>query len=329
MACAIGEVHMLAACLNDPHGVGAAAQISLTRGNGRVCDEATIKRDHALGYGECTSDARAAADVQTGAAAWASSKTPRAGESAEAQAYREKVARGRFQQCAIFHGAASDGSQLAHIFNVLGTPTESDIRNLRLLPVCELQLRNLVRTVVAQSKGLPLPRWPSRRPYEHEVVAQIQQLRVRHPMATDDALRKHVMGLPENRREMPYCSRIQKDYELELYRGFKARGLARPLKTPRTLSSAAGEDEAEEDEDMCRDEVIDIDAHGLPAMDLEAYLSGKGIPAYVGALLSGMLRWDPDARLRPAAALELPLLGSVFVPDAAFAAEAASAMTPT
>lgn len=71
---------------------------------------------------------------------------------------REVSPPGSAYSYSLFHGAANDGSQLAHIINLLGTPTSSEIAAMRLPPQHEKELRGIVATI-ANALGVALPKY--------------------------------------------------------------------------------------------------------------------------------------------------------------------------
>lgn len=46
--------------------------------------------------------------------------------------------------CGLFHGYSSDGAQLMHVMNVLGTPTPADMDAMRIVGACRLCLEAIV-----------------------------------------------------------------------------------------------------------------------------------------------------------------------------------------
>jgi serine/threonine protein kinase len=141
LAVAISEILLLSHSLSS---VTAAKLISLTRGDGRIESSSTTTTETVPKTLE--QDFFPAPQVVIASGSDFPAKIPLSKHEISKRTH-----------CTIFHGATSDGSQLAQIFNLLGTPSEKEIEGMRLEKECETQFRTVVQTVIARSHNRPAP----------------------------------------------------------------------------------------------------------------------------------------------------------------------------
>lgn len=254
LAVTIAEVYMLAAGLTD---MAAAKTIAYSRGEGRP------SRD-------------AAAD--SGTAGDGASTARGAGGGLHTLEHKRKA-----QNCTIFHGVTNDGSQLAHIINLLGTPTEADIADLRLSARTEPELRLLCEIIIAQAA------------------------RKEPPTVSQTWLRKQAAATA--------AAAAAGGGDVAMAASASGGRPAPPALGGAVAVSPPGTQGGAGTRSVPAAGGVDLDRDGIPPIDMRAYLVKRSIPADMADLLARMLQWSPKQRITAGEALEHPaMLTTIFTP---------------
>jgi len=195
----------------------------------------------------------------------------------------------------VFHGATNDGAQLLHIINMLGLPTEAELADMRLHPICHQRFLAIAGIIAGRAAAQAAVRPPS------GVLGL--------------AFRALGMGSGACPPVVPRLPLLQPDGQpVNLLAPIKERfdftkggpvppaaGAAGDLAVTPLKSGIA--DTAEDAESLSWLALV-------PSLGANRMLARMGVPADLADLLAQLLRWGPSDRLSASAALRHPALVS-------------------
>jgi serine/threonine protein kinase len=198
------------------------------------------------------------------------------------------------KRCVLFAGEASDGHQVAHILNLLGGPTESDIAGLRVPPYSATWLRRK-RTWMGTCAAL------ERAGRTDLLAAYVQACAQANAEVGEHVFRTAV--------EAPGGGGGGAD-------GGPAAAAATTSAAPPTHICKVAVIPSDPLLSAAIEKSVAQPVVPVGPVDLQAFLAARYVPADLADLLARMLRWDPRARMTCAEALFHPALanGKPYVP---------------
>ena len=212
--------------------------------------------------------------------------------------------------CQVFHGSFNDGAQLAHIINVMGTPTQREIQDMALPPDHEAKLQQIVRVI------------------EQRLIADGVHVRPQ-PAAVLTSFSGGSVGRAPRPASAAYASSASSSSS--------SASADAPLPVEPASSSGGGDSgsftssyfnnstsahasySADYAASVANGSSSSSSSNGTPAeaavgprilraKDLASFLARRFVPPDMAELISQMLRWSPADRITASAALRHPAM---------------------